>query len=235
MNDPRVLSLFNYRTAIIGITALGMILPFAPLKRSIYWSFLIWIALFFLGYRTIDITTDLRLHPLVVVILAIFVALFVSSAKSQRPVAWHSPRLLFVFSLFWGWGVARAVATQVPLDLILAQVSNFIMIFPLWIVATRVLSERSGWQGVVSTLFAVGTAIAALGVLEYFCSAISVFFPLYMAPRTVLDAVSISGHIGFFERGMFSFWGHPGASFICALALPFAIPMWTGMIACALA
>ncbi len=226
MNDLRVVSLLSYRTAIVGITALGMILPFAPLKRSLYWSFLIWIALFFLGYRTIGITTNLSLHPLVVVMLAIFVALFVSAAHSQRPLDWHPPRLLLVFSIFWVWGVARALASQIPLDLILGQVSNFIMIFPLWIVATRVLSERSRWQGVVSVFFAVGTAIAVLGVLEYFCPAISAFFPLYMAPRRIADAVSISGTASFFERGMFSFWGHPVASFLCALALPFAIPLW---------
>jgi hypothetical protein len=218
-------SQLDYRAIIVVLTALGVLLPFVASKRGIHWAFLVWIGLFFLGFRTLSITGQLRLHPLVVVMLAIFVSVLARSVRSGRPWSWSLPWWLLVFPIFWAWGVVRGVG-HVPLDVIVAHASNFIMLFPLWVVAGYVLRAPSDWRQAIAAFFTVGTAIAALGALEYFVPAISVVFPRYMNPKTIRDAVSVSNELCFFERASFSFWGNPAAAFVCVLALPLAVPLW---------
>jgi hypothetical protein len=216
----------DYRAVIVVLTALGTLLPFVVPKRGIRWGFLVWIGLFFLGYRTIAITGHLRLHPLVVVMLAIFASVLVSFANSRRPWSWRLPGWLWAFPIFWAWGIVEGVISHVPLDVIVAHASNFVMLVPLWVVVTYVLRAPSDWRRTIVVFFTVGAGIASLGALEYFVPAIAVVFPRYMNPATIRDAVSISNDLCFFERATFSFWGHPAATFLCALALPLAVPLW---------
>jgi len=101
----------------------------------------------------------------------------------------------------------------------LNEFRNFLLLIPLMIVTAVVLKREGYWRHLLLAFFIAGSAIALMGILEY-------WFPdtLKLFPEFVTKAKPSITEEGF-ERAQFSFWGGPPATFVCVLALPAAIVM----------
>jgi len=206
---------FSFRELIIigGALTLGAVI-FSG-ERGIRYGFVLWVLTLGLGYRTITLTPDLRIHPSEILLWVLLICLGVhrqllSGSRLTFPL-W-----MWLMMPFWVLAWWPLIAGNAPWERMLNEFRNFLLLVPLMIVATVVLEQRGNWRRLLLALFATSTWIAVMGILEFWVSGIAALFP---AMITSTSAGMIEG----FERASFSFWGGQVAIFVCALALPIAI------------
>ena len=206
---------FSYGDLIIVFSSLILGVIVFKGERGIHYGFVLWVLTLALGYRTIQWTPNLHIHPAEVLLWMLLACVcvqrhLVSSSRLMFPLwIW----LLMPFWVFAWWPLILGNAAW---DQMLNEFRNFLLLIPLMIVATVVLRQRHNWQWLLLAFLTASTWIAVMGILEFWVSGISHLFPAFM---TSANAGTIEG----FERASFGFWGGPMATFICALALPLAI------------
>jgi hypothetical protein len=207
---------FSYKEVIVGLSLLiGGCVVFGG-EHGITFGFVLWVLTLALGYRTIEWTKDLRIHP-----SELLLWLLLISALAQRSLLERTrlslPWWLWLFIPFWALAWWPLIAGDAPWDKMLNEFRNFLLLIPMIIVAPVALSRPKIWKYLVGAFFLVGTWIAVMGVVEY-------WFPDFtkLAPAFVKNAKAEATADGF-VRAQFSFWGSQTATFICALALPFGI------------
>ena len=204
--------------AFIGIALFGI---FALLARRIEVGLVLWILLFALGYRTIYLTENFRIHPLSLFIFALFIKVLIDARFSGQNLRPLLPAQLWFFSAFWVIGIARGRANGVLWDIMANELLNFAILFPIFVVVQHSLQGKAmAWKAIILAFFGVGTWIALLGVLE-------TWFPGF---QRILPGLStgnrfIVSEIDRFQRSTFAFFGSPAAVFVCALTLPLALPI----------
>ncbi len=212
----------NYALVIVAGLAIGGSCILVAGRAGVRWGFLFWIATLALGYRTLPATDAFRVHPSVVTLLVVFLWLILT-ASSRVQTLWWVPAWLWASVPFWYWGWMVGREADFSWDAMLSEVQNFILFIPLFVVAATVLQNKREWKPVILVFFATATFVAALGLLEYFYPGIRSIFPQFVS-----NTDPNIGNDGF-ARAPFSFWGHPAAVFLCAMAIPFMIPimkMW---------
>lgn len=214
---------FNYQDIIVWLVLVASVATFVLARISVQVGLLLWVGLFALGYRTVHITPDFGIHPLVLFILGLFMLTFAQSALiRQRTVPWPIPRLLLAFSIFWVWGWVVGLITGQHWDFMLAGSQSFFLIFPIFAVVGYALEKEGGWKALAAALLGVGTLIAALGLIEYTFPGSRALLPGLVSANAGDASLDQFG----FTRALFAFWGAASATFIIALALPMAIPLW---------
>lgn len=206
---------FSFRDLILVSGALTLAAVVFSGERGIRYGFVLWVLTLGLGYRTVSLTPDLRIHPSEILLWVLLICL----AVHRHLVAGSRltfPLWMWLMMPFWVLAWWPLILGNAQWDQMLNEFRNFLLLVPLMIVATVVLEKRDNWRRLLLALFAVSTWIAVIGILEFWVSGIAALFP---AMITSTSAGKIEG----FERAMFSFWGGPMATFICALALPLAI------------
>jgi hypothetical protein len=206
---------FSFRDLIIVAAALVLGVIALNGERGIQYGFALWVLTLALGYRTIALTPNLHIHP-----SEILLWVLMASICAHRQLV-TSSRLIFPLWIwlmipFWVLAWWPLIAGNAAWDSMLNEFRNFLLLIPLMIVATVVLRQPNNWRRLLLALFLAGTWIAVLGILEFWVSGISGLFPAFMTNPS-------AGTIGGFERAMFSFWGGPMATFVCALSLPMGI------------
>ncbi len=193
-------------------------------KRSLEFGLVIWVALFVLGYRTIQLTPFFRLHPLVILIFFLGVLFIIQPRLPDMPKLQLSAfiqTLLFVGLLFWVNGWLQGLLRGRRWDLMITEALNFLLlpiIFGMVWAATR---QPSMWKTLMRTFFGVGVLISAVGTLEYAFPELGRFT---LAGLIQTDQLIYTAGITGFQRATFAFWGAPAAAFICLLTLPMVIP-----------
>jgi len=206
---------FSYGDLIIVFSSLILGVIVFNGERGIHYGFVLWVLTLALGYRTIQWTPNLHIHPAEVLLWGLLACVcvqrhLVSTSRLTFPLwIW----LLMPFWVFAWWPLILGNAAW---DQMLSEFRDFLLLIPLMIVATVVLRQHHNWQWLLLAFFTASTWIAVMGILEFWVSGIATLFP---AMITSTSAGTVEG----FERAMFSFWGGPMATFICALALPLAI------------
>jgi hypothetical protein len=217
------LGLLDYRVLFAAIVLIAAIVALLGGRRGIQAGFIVWIGLFALGFRMMHPTPNFPVHPLVVLLLALFGIMFVRERIFNRqPIPWPIPRLLRVFSFFWLWGWVPGFWYGRPWDSMLAEFLNFLLILPLFSLTAYVLADRKFWRPVASAFYAVGTLIATLGSIEYLFPQVGSYFPGFIQGSTV----ALPGMEGF-ARATFAFYDGAYATLICALSLPMLVPLWS--------
>ena len=196
-----------------GILIIGVII-FSG-ERGIQFGFVLWVLTLALGYRTIEVTTKLHIHPSEVLLWFLLVCIC-----AHRKLLTNSrltlPLWMWLMIPFWVAAWWPLITGNAHWDSMLNEFRNFLLLIPLMVVTTVVLQQRHNWRRLLLAFFAASTWIAVLGIVEFWVSGITNLFPAFM---TGTSAGTIEG----FERAMFSFWGGPMATFVCALALPITI------------
>ena len=214
----------NIQIPLLGLILLAGVVMLVSGERGIQVGFLLWILMFVIGYRTFQVSANYRLHPLVVVMLLLFALLFVrETIFSHKPLSIPIPPITKLFALFWIWGILVGIIRGLPIDAVLLHFTNFAILIPIFTLTYYIFQKNQNyWHWTIITFFGVGTFIAILGLIEYFFPNIQSLFPEFIRGNTVTYAFTSQG---FFRRAQFIFYGHPVASFICALALPLALPI----------
>ena len=207
-----------------GVSYFDLIVAFGTLiigaiifngERGIRFGFVLWVLTLALGYRTVEVTPNLHIHP-----SEILLWFLLACICAHRQLLSHTrltlPLWIWLMIPFWVAAWWPLIPGNAQWDQMLNEFRNFLMLIPLMIVTTVVLKQRRNWQRLLLAFFAASTWIAVFGILEFWVSGITKLFPGFMTGRS-------AGTIEGFERAMFSFWGGPMATFICALALPLAI------------
>ena len=183
-----------------------------------------WIALFYVGYRSVPMTEGFRLHPLVAVLASLFIMFFVQRVLVERKsINLHIPTLYWGFMIFWVWGWVQGSAGNFKTDVMLEHSLNFVWVILLFPVTNYVLDTDLKRRYVTIAFIGVGTAIGLMGLIEYYFPAVQNLLPSFVgAPTSILTITTYQGDT-FFRRAQFAFFGHPVASFICLLAFPLLI------------
>jgi hypothetical protein len=212
----------SYKELIVGLSVLIIGVIIFGGEMGIRLGLVLWALTLALGYRTIELTPDLRIHPSEILLWGLLLCVFAQRRFiDSRQISF--PWWLWLSIPFWALAWWPLIGGDAPWDKMLNEFRDFLLIIPLMVVAAVVLQNKRYWRYLLIAFFIVGTWIALLGVLEYWLPGLSRYFPAF-----VKDAKSITT-ADYFARASFSFWGGPAATFICALTLPLAIVLgsWT--------
>jgi hypothetical protein len=216
----------SYKELIVGLGATVAAVIIFGGERGIRFGLVLWVLSLALGYRTIEWTENLRIHPSEILIWLLFVAIF-AQRELRESTRFSLPWwlwLLLPFCLFAWWPLINGDA---PWDKMLNEFRDFLLLIPVMVVLSSVLQRKSYWRYLLLAFFIAGSWIALMGVVEYWLPGVQSFFPAFISaakPEVTADG---------FMRAQFSFWGGSPATFICVLALPGAIFLatwWRGWI-----
>ncbi len=208
----------SYRELIVAFAALiGGIVVFGG-ERGIRFGFVLWVLTLALGYRTLQYTKDLTIHPAELLLWLLFFCIL-----AQRELASVTritlPLWIWLFVPFCVLAWWPLIAGDAPWDKMLNEFRAFLLLVPLMIVGLAVLQRKRYWRYLLLAFFFASTWIALMGVIEYWFPEVTKLFPAFMSqptPVTTADG---------FMRAQFSFWGGAPATFVCVLALPGAIAL----------
>lgn len=211
----------SYRVVIVALCVLASLRVFSAGRKGLKVGLVFLVASFGLGYRTMSINPYLRVHPSELVVLGLFGLLILQQAKWQRSKETaRFPIWFILFVPFWLWGWRTLISGDIKWEFMFSEFKNFIMLIPLFVLASTTLEEKSAWRPVMLAFYLVGTWIAAMGLLEYMFPQVKTFFPGFVS-----DPIPYSTGEGF-QRASFSFWGSADAIYICVLALPMGVAVW---------
>ncbi|MBZ5596314.1 MAG: hypothetical protein LAP39_29050 [Acidobacteriia bacterium] len=211
----------TYQAAILSLVVTSATAVVLAGAAGIRWGFIFWICTLGLGYRTAAVTPILKVHPGELVLWGLLLWLMIWAAldRRMRAACWLPPWVwMFLPFCVWGWMIGQE--NGVPWDRMLSEMKVFLLLIPLYMLASTILVQKGPWRTVVLSFFLIATGIAALGLVEYFDPGITALFPKFIADPEASE--TMEG----FARARFSFWGGPAATYACILAVPFAIPLW---------
>ena len=206
----------SYKELIVVLGALVFGVVVFGGERGIRLGLVLWVLTLALGYRTIEWTENLRIHPSEILIWVLFFCIFVQR-QLRVTTRFTLPWWLWMFLPFCVLGWWPLIVGDAPWDRMLNEFRDFLLLIPLLIVSSVVLERKSYWRYLLTAFFVASTWIAIMGVTEYWYPGIDRLFPAFI--HAAKPEVTADG----FVRGQFSFWGGSQATFICVLALPASI------------
>jgi len=206
----------SYKELIVALGALVFAVVVFGGERGIRFGLVLWVLTLALGYRTIEWTENLRIHPSEILIWVLFFCIF-AQRQLRLTTRFTLPWWLWMFLPFCVLGWWPLIVGDAPWDRMLNEFRDFLLLIPLLIVSSVVLDRPSYWRHLLTALFVASTWIAIMGVAEYWYPGIDKLFPAFI--HAAKPEVTADG----FVRGQFSFWGGSQATFICVLALPASI------------
>lgn len=209
----------------LGILFGGIVLiVLAAGENNLAVGLAIWVLLFAVGYRTVQVSTYFRLHPLILLLYLLGAFYLTRRRTPEAESVAPNPYLqfaLFIGLFFWVNGWLQGLLRGRRWDLMITEALNFLAIVPIFALVQHVANKPFGLRRLLQLFYGVGVFIAATGIFEYTFTDFA---------RTALARVSRTDNIVFiegitgFERAGFIFWGSPAAAFICMLALPMTLP-----------
>jgi hypothetical protein len=215
----------SYKELIVVSGALILAIIVFGGERGIQFGLVLWVLTLALGYRTIEITPDLRLHPSEILIWVLLA--FIMVQRHLDSTSFTFPLWLWLFVPFWALAWWPLVVGDAPWDKMLNECRDFVLLLPLMIVTSVVLRREVYWRRLLLAFFIASTWIALMGVLEYWFPSLENLFPAF------IHAAKAQATADGFARAQFSFWGGSQATFICVLALPAGLALaswWPGWL-----
>jgi len=211
----------SYKELIVGLGVLIVAVIVFGGERGIRFGLVLWVLSLGLGYRTVEWTPNLRIHPSEILIWLLFICIL-AQRKLRSALRFSLPWWLWLLIPFWALAWWPLIGGDAPWDRMLNEFRDFLLLVPLMIVSSVVLKRQSYWRYLLLAFFIAGTWIALAGVVEYWFPGVQKLFPAFVTAakaETTADG---------FIRAQFSFWGGSQATFICIVALPAAFFLTAG-------
>jgi hypothetical protein len=211
----------TYRLVLIAALALAGLLAFLLSRNPARDGLILFVVTLGLGYRTVRLTEMLWIHPCEVVLVAV---LLIALARPLPAPPGRDPALPW-----WLWALVPFMAlgwlprghNPYDWDAQLAECVNVVSIIPVFLAVRMVLADRRSWRPVIASFYAVGTAVAFMGGVEYVYPNVRNVLPGFVSNPEAYE--SADG----FHRAAFSFYGNTIAVFLCTLALPLGLALWS--------
>ena len=204
---------FSYKEVIVGLALLVTAVIVFGGERGIRFGFVLWVLTLALGYRTIELTNSLRIHPAEIFLWLLLVCILANRELLSKG-RFSFPWWLWLFIPFWVLAWWPLIIGEAPWDKMLNEFRNFLLLIPLLVVASVVLERQKYWRALLVAFFVASSWIAFMGVVEYWFPDVAKIFPAFI--RAAKSEAAADG----FMRAQFSFWGGSQATFMCLLALP---------------
>jgi hypothetical protein len=216
-----VLQGLSYREVIVVLVALIGVIAVLAGERGARVGFILWVFTLGLGYRTVEVAPELRIHPSEVLLWALLILLMVQWGILRREkLDVRLPPWLKFFVLFWAWGWVLGFLSRRPWEAMAIHFRGFLLLIPLFVVTAALLNGETNWRPVLLSFYAVSTWVGGMGIAEYLFPGIQALAPGFFGE--VSPTLTSEG----FLRAEFSFFGQPIATFICVLAVPVAVIAW---------
>lgn len=206
----------DYRDVLVAGGGLIAALIVLGGVAGVQFGFVLWALSMAIGYRTIEYSKDLRIHPSELLLWLLFVIVlahrrWIANSRVSLPLwVWLSVP-------FWMLGWWPLVVGDANWAAMFSEFRCFLLFIPLLFVEQIVLADKRLWRYVISAFFVASSWIALMGVLEYWVPSVTKLFPAFIqnaTPEPTADG---------FIRAQFSFWGSQNATFLCALSFPFSV------------
>jgi hypothetical protein len=209
-----------FQLLVIAVLLISVFVILAAGANGLKIGFLIFILLLGLGYRTISFGQT-SLHPAELLIWVLFLLLLLQRRRwFPQGAAFWAPRWVWILVPFWILaGILGFANNRTGLQM-LQEAKNFIILFPMAIIAWTVLQERENWKAVALAFFITGVWIGGMGLLEYVFPGLVGVIPGFASNPDAL--VTLEG----FRRATFSFYGAPVAVFTLALSVTMGHVLW---------
>ncbi|HEV2718260.1 MAG TPA: hypothetical protein VGU64_23545, partial [Terriglobales bacterium] len=135
----------SYKEIIIGSGVLIVGVIVFGGERGIRFGFVLWVLTLALGYRTIEWTSDLRIHPseiLLWLLLACVLAQRQLLAKTRIALPWW----LWLMIPFWALAWWPLISGDGSWDKMFNEFRDFLLLIPLMLVASVVLQNQNYWR-----------------------------------------------------------------------------------------
>ena len=211
----------SYREILVLLVTVASMVVLVNGKRGVQIGLIFWILTLGIGYRTVEVTRYLKIHPSEIVLWGLLCLVIAQRGILKRHIGeFWLPAWVWFFIPFWIFGWLPGLSAGRPWDKMFSEFKNFLLLVPLFIVVEMAVQDRQRWRHLLLAFFIAGTWIASFGVLEYLFPEIRNIFPRFVSnPIPTLTAES-------FQRARFSFWGTPVATFVCVLTLPIGLSLW---------
>ncbi len=216
----------SYKELIVSLGALIVAVIIFGGERGIRFGLVLWVLTLALGYRTIEWTQNLRIHPSEILIWLLFASIC-AQRQLRSSTRFTLPWWLWMLIPFWALAWWPLIAGDAHWDKMLNEFRDFLLLVPLIIVSSVVLERQSYWRYLLLAFFVATSWISLMGVVEYWFPGVEKLFPAFI--HAAKPEVTADG----FMRAQFSFWGGSQATFLCVLALPgaiFLVTFWRGWL-----
>ncbi len=207
----------NFQTFLYIVLLFAGMAVITAGRRMLQIGFLVWIWMFIIGYRTIHLTSDFELHPLILFLLLLSFILLIQ-LRSSPGIRLKLPSLLWAFSIFWVWGFITGFLRGYSWSLMLSVAQDFFFILPLFWIMLYLSRTPGFWKSATLTFFGSGVLISLIGTIEYNSPQFRSILPGFI--QTNVEGL---GSPAGFVRASFAFFGANPAVLICALAMPMVV------------
>ncbi len=238
----------THQFVLAAILACAGVVAFINCQNKIKAGFLLFIGTLGLGYRTLPITSVLRLHPGEFAIWGVLILVLAQNTPGRKEQQRSLPWWFWGLVPWWIYAWLQASKNHRSLDEQFAEFRNFLHLIPIFVViasilkGTRTAAYASRQQGRPFPLSvnrgvrmnrdgesdrqaAWRFVILALYVVSTGIALMGVLEYYVPGFRSLLPGLmtaprKIEGEGEEFLRAAFSFWGSPAAAFTCGLIVP---------------
>jgi len=146
----------SYKELIVGLGALGATIIIFGGERGIRFGLMLWVLTLALGYRTIEWTQNIRIHPSEILIWLLFVCIF-AQRQLRSATRFSLPWWLWLLVPFWVLAWWPLIAGDAQWDKMLNEFRDFLLLVPLIIVCSVVLERQSYWRHLLLAFFVAST------------------------------------------------------------------------------
>lgn len=212
----------TYIEVVVGALAIAGIIIMGKGHEGLRVGYFAWILTLGLGYRTAEVGTELRIHPLFILIFALYLMLLVHKLGEERgSIRIFIPRFLWIWLFFLAWGTFAGLWRGLFNEEVWMVAMSFGVMLPLVVLTYHVVGTPRDWKIAITLFYGVGAFIALMGIIEFLFPGVVGLIPGFFRARA--DGLDQFG----FARALFGFFGSPVATFTCALALPFILVLYT--------
>ena len=173
---------------------------------------LLFILMFAFGYRAINISNEITLHPIDIFLIFFWLRVAVSDFKTSLPIA------IYFLLLFAVWGLINGFLSSYSFELVLLEFKGYILIYLIFTFVGVYYNHRLDFNIILLYYTLSISIVCFFGLIEYFFpNLIGFISSLY----NIEMSTTLAENTDNFLRANFTNWGAATVGHIILLSIPF--------------